>query len=94
MTSTANCWEVKKCGRQPGGARTAELGVCPAATANLSGHNHGAHGGRICWALAGTLCGGQVQGTFAQKMLNCSQCAFFLTVKSEEGSDFKRLPVI
>jgi len=25
-----NCWEFKKCGRQPGGPKVAELGVCPA----------------------------------------------------------------
>ena len=27
-----NCWEHKKCGRQPGGKNTDDLGVCPAAT--------------------------------------------------------------
>ncbi|MGE5174112.1 MAG: two-CW domain-containing protein, partial [Betaproteobacteria bacterium] len=26
-----NCWEHKKCGRQPGGHKVAELGVCPSA---------------------------------------------------------------
>ena len=26
-----NCWQVKKCGREPGGAKVAEFGVCPAA---------------------------------------------------------------
>ncbi len=50
-----NCWEFKKCGREKGGAKTAELGVCPAYPA------HGTH----CDHIAGTLCGGKVQGTFA-----------------------------
>ena len=34
--SLINCWEVKKCGREPGGAKVAELGVCPASTGNKS----------------------------------------------------------
>jgi len=25
-----NCWEYKKCGREPGGIKVHELGVCPA----------------------------------------------------------------
>lgn len=59
-----NCWQVKKCGREPGGAKTAELGICPAAAeVALSGTNGGKNGGRACWAIAGTLCGGKVQGS-------------------------------
>lgn len=85
-----NCWEHKKCGRQPGGPKTAELGACPAATdATQNGKNGGTNGGRFCWKIAGTLCGGKVQGTFASKMMNCAQCDFFALVKSEEGAAFK-----
>ena len=89
----ANCWEIKQCGRQPGGAKAAELGVCPASTASLHECNGGRYGGRVCWAIAGTLCGGKVQGTFAQKAANCMNCEFYQTVKREEGSVFKHLPV-
>ena len=72
-----NCWEYKKCGRQPGGPRAMELGVCPAATdTKADGMNGGCNGGRMCWALTGTMCGGQVQGTFAQKLTNCMDCEF------------------
>lgn len=79
-----NCWEVKKCGREPGGARIPELGACPAATEKTGdGVNSGKNGGRICWALTGTLCGGQVQGTFAQKELTCMACDFFKQVRAE-----------
>ncbi len=82
-----NCWESKKCGRQPGGAKSAELGVCPAAAEQaLTGMNDGTNGGRVCWYIAGTLCGGQVQGTFATKLANCSQCEFYRSVTKEEGS--------
>ena len=27
-----NCWEFKKCGREAGGSKVGELGLCPAAT--------------------------------------------------------------
>ena len=84
-----NCWEVKNCGRQYGGAKAAELGVCPAyADARLNTMNQGINGGRSCWAIAGTLCGGKVQGTFASKLPNCMQCNFYTQVKTEEGSAF------
>jgi len=61
------CWEFKKCGREEGGAKAAELGVCPA----YPDHGHD------CAYLAGTLCGGQVQGSFASKAENCTKCDFF-----------------
>ncbi len=82
-----NCWEVKKCGRQPGGGRTAELGVCPAATERrLDGANHGQNGGRSCWTVAGTMCGGKVQGTYAGKLASCLACDFYKAVCFEEGA--------
>jgi hypothetical protein len=81
-----NCWQVKNCGRQPGGAKVAELGVCPAAGEKaLTGVNGGLNGGRACWAIAGTLCGGKVQGSYAMKLTNCMQCAFYKQVADEEG---------
>jgi len=89
MAEKQNCWEAKRCGRGPGGARVAELGPCPAATDILSnGVNHGKNGGRICWSVAGTLCGGQVQGTFAEKKVSCLTCDFFRQVKDEESEQF------
>lgn len=94
MASKQNCWEFKNCGRQPGGAKAVELGVCPASTTDCRGLNGGTNSGRQCWAIAGTLCGGKVQGTFAQKMTNCMACPFFLQVKTEEGPGFKILPSV
>jgi hypothetical protein len=85
----ANCWEVKKCGREPGGAKAAELGVCVATRATaVNGVHGGKNGGRACWAIAGTLCGGKVQGTFAAKFANCSTCEFYGAVKREAGQLF------
>jgi hypothetical protein len=81
-----NCWEYKKCGREPSGAKAEELGVCPASTeTRAAGINGGKNGGRACWPIAGTLCGGEVQGTFAQKLNNCIQCDFYQLVGAEEG---------
>lgn len=85
-----NCWEFKKCGREPGGARVAELGVCPAGTdSRLNPVHGGRNGGRSCWVVAGTLCGGEVQGTFAAKFRNCKRCEFYGLVKKEEYPDFR-----
>jgi hypothetical protein len=85
--SRQNCWEFKNCGRQPGGAKAAELGVCVAASeGRVDGLNDGRNGGRACWAIAGTLCGGVVQGSFAAKLTNCMKCEFFLAVNREQGA--------
>lgn len=62
-----NCWEFKKCGREQGGSKAIELGVCPAYP----------NDGQNCAKIAGTLCGGQVQGSFAAKLTNCMKCDFY-----------------
>lgn len=89
-----NCWEFKKCGRQPGGAKAAELGICAASIeARTDGINGGQNGGRVCWAVTGTLCGGRVQGTFARKIVNClMDCEFFKSVLREERKSMELYP--
>ncbi len=80
-----NCWEHKKCGRQPGGQKAADLGICPASVDQaLNGAHGGKNGGRSCWVIAGSLCGGKIQGTYAQKLTNCWRCDFMNRVKREE----------
>ena len=93
MQECLNCWEFKKCGREQGGERASELGICPASDdAAFDGLNRGKNGGRICWAVAGTFCGGKVQGTFAKKQYSCITCDFFQHVRGEEGkSEFQYL---
>lgn len=85
MTTKMNCWEFKKCGREPGGAKAVELGVCVAPLQEkTNGINCGKNGGRCCWAIAGTLCGGIVQGSYASKLANCMNCEFYKLVQKEE----------
>ncbi len=80
-----NCWEYKRCGRQPGGERAADLGICPVTThTELSGIHGGSNAGRACWVVAGSLCGGRIQGAYAQKLHNCWRCDFMNAVKKEE----------
>jgi hypothetical protein len=81
-----NCWEVKRCGREPGGRNARELGICPAAVeGRTDGVNDGRNGGRACWVIAGTMCAGRVQGSFASKLGTCVGCEFFRVVSAEEG---------
>ncbi|MHB8160698.1 MAG: HD-GYP domain-containing protein [Thermoleophilia bacterium] len=56
---------------------------------------YGKHNVR-CWLIAGTFCGGEVQGRFAQKLTACSECEVYAnTVKqnpiSEIGENFNSL---
>ena len=84
-TSKLNCWEYKKCGRQLGGPKAKELGICPATVEPaLNGAHGGKNGGRSCWVIVGSLCGGKIQGTYAQKLSNCWRCDFMNLVKREE----------
>jgi rubrerythrin len=89
-SSKSNCWEFKSCGRQPAGTHAHGLGACPAAAEQrLDGIHDGKNAGRACWVVAGTLCGGDIQGTFAQKFRDCRRCDFYGRVREEEGERFR-----
>lgn len=84
-----NCWQIKKCGRQPGGENINEMGICPAATEqNVDGINGGTNGGRSCWAIQKTICHNQIQGAFKDKFVTCLSCDFYAKVREEEGINF------
>lgn len=84
-----NCWELMRCGREPGGERAQELGVCPSATdTRFHGLNGGENAGRCCWVVAGTFCEGEPNGYFVDKWTGCAECAVFRSVKMEEGVDY------
>lgn len=89
-TMKQNCWEFKGCGREPGGKKSEELGVCPATSdERLDGVHGGKNAGRACWVMAGTLCGGKVQGTFAHKYKNCEVCDFYKKIREEENGSYQ-----
>lgn len=77
-----HCWEIKDCGREKGGSRVAELGECPASKQEM---------GHSCWVIAGTLCGGTVQGTFAEKEGNCMACEVYQRYNRATGADGSRI---
>lgn len=86
MAKKINCWEFMKCGREPRGKHAKELGVCRAATfSSADGLNGGVNGGRMCWAIAGTYCFGEVTGSFTHKNFFCYDCKFHRKVLEEEG---------
>lgn len=90
-----NCWEYMKCGREPGGQHVADFGVCPVTeTESANGIHGGCNGGRSCWGVGGTLCGGKVQGLFACKIEHCQDCDFYHLVKYEEGNSFSSIDSI
>ncbi|RJQ48166.1 MAG: hypothetical protein C4538_04335 [Nitrospiraceae bacterium] len=92
MDTKLNCWEFKKCSREPGGAMCKEKGICLSATeSSCNGINGGKNAGRICWAVAGSFCEGIIQGDFAKKSVSCISCDFFKMVKQEEGNKFTLL---
>ncbi|MDM8549399.1 protein phosphatase 2C domain-containing protein [Desulfobacterales bacterium HSG2] len=87
VTGKQNCWDYMKCGREAGGDKSAELGVCPVAVNPVfDGFNLGKNCGRMCWLIAGTFCGGEVQGRFAEKQISCKNCEFYKQVHMEEGA--------
>jgi len=90
-----NCWEVKKCGREPGGRNVSELGVCPAAVeTRADGINQGKNAGRSCWAVSGTFCEGKIDGKFASKVATCLMCTFYKSVCQEQGGRFQGTAII
>jgi len=89
MELKLNCWEVMACGRGPGGDGSGKE-ICPTALeAAADGLNGGKNGGRICWAIAGTLCLGHHQPSVPRKRSLCRLCPFFRRVKEEEGAQFR-----
>ena len=84
-----NCWDFQKCGREPGGSRVSELGICPAATNTAcNGINGGKNAGRYCWKVAGIMGDGQAKCSCSEKLLNCIECDFFKHVQDQLSSAF------
>jgi hypothetical protein len=98
-----NCWEFKKCGFECCGKKTYEIGaVCPAAACYRMDEIHGGkNGGRCCWAIANTFCGGDMEEamelgiSIGKKMKNkCQNCDFYIRVIREEKNNFTPISVL
>ena len=88
-----NCWEVFKCGREPGGHNALTVGACFAATnQQYDGVNHGTNAGRVCWSVVGTLSHSEQPNRHNEKKHNCEECSFIEKVSNEEGTHFNILP--
>lgn len=84
-----NCWEFFNCGLQKSSQRSSDLHRCPAAIERrLDGVHGGKNAGRACWAVSGTLCGGQLQGGYPEKLKSCTSCDFYLNVRVKEEPFF------
>lgn len=85
LNNKVNCWEYKKCGREPEGVNSVSQGVCPAAIhGHLDKTNNGTNGGRICWSIDGTRCSEETDGTFLDRFEHCQRCSFYLLVQKQE----------
>lgn len=86
MAGKQNCWEFKKCGREPNGIKAVDQGVCLAATDIFAdGLNGGKNGGRICWAVAGSYSAStHTECTYATERFSCINCDFLELVEKEE----------
>ena len=87
--SKLNCWEYRRCGREPGGHRVDQLGVCPTAVDHSADMiNGGRNGGRVCWTISGHFAAdGEVRCATARELATCMACEFFTAVLKEEGID-------
>ncbi len=82
-----NCWEFVNCGREPGGDRADDLGVCPAAAdRRFDGLNDGINAGRVCWIVAGTENNDRPHCILADRHHPCQECSFYQQVQQSAGT--------
>ncbi len=82
INSLKNCWEILKCSREKGGINVSEFGECIASKEGLD-HSY--------LAIAGTLCGGIVQGTTAQKKITCMGCDVYKLYNRTTGTQGRKV---
>ena len=80
-----NCWEFKKCGREPNGKNVFWFGVCPAATEHRAdGIHDGMNGGRCCWVIKASH---RQLGMFeccSGESVECHTCDFYAMIKDSK----------
>jgi len=84
MNKKLNCWEFKKCGREPGGRNVSQYGVCSIPLArDCDGINGGKNCGRACWLWRELACVKIMQKCSVQEIRECRECDFYLFVKKK-----------
>jgi hypothetical protein len=84
-----NCWDYMKCGRELGGKKVAECGVCPAVTYTAFHRiNGGYNGGRYCWEIVGTFPESNLRCSHAAQIKDCTLCNFYKLVEKETEEYF------
>ena len=85
-----NCWEVRNCGREPGGHNVGDLGLCAAATTKIMDGVHGGeNAGRACWIVVGSKCGNETISAAEKRRTTCMACDFYHMVQLQEGNNLK-----
>ncbi|HBM16773.1 MAG TPA: hypothetical protein DD381_10585 [Lentisphaeria bacterium] len=91
-----NCWEFKKCGREPEGKNSILLGVCPVATLQVTdGICGGVNGGRVCGCVSKFL---DLDTNETRRLSGltapvdkcshrCENCSFYEIIKDEEKEE-------
>lgn len=84
-----------KCGREPGGEKVQELGICPATTFDLTdGYLDGINGGKACAYIFGDFCSESHTGTSRDKKKACAACDFYNEMKYRHRVDFSLQSII
>lgn len=87
-----NCWEFKKCGREPGGRNAQIMGICATSTKTaVNGINGGVNGGRVCWLVSGTYAKHKAEMAdcvMVKHVSSCYACDFHHKVLTDEGFTF------
>ncbi|MCI5118739.1 MAG: hypothetical protein D3913_12480 [Candidatus Electrothrix sp. LOE1_4_5] len=78
--SEINCWELKKCGREPGGKNIEKYGLC-FVSVSINGRN----GGQFCWSLRESACESIMQECQVNELKECRQCTFYISIQESEG---------
>ena len=76
-----NCWEFKKCRREPGGENAEKL----------NGVNHGNNAGRYFWKVKISEENQNSADNTLSAIMTCIECDFPIKVKAEEKNGFNFL---
>ncbi len=80
--SIPSCWEIRTCGREEGGFKAGELGVCIASREGM---------GHSCWVNAGFLGDCEDTRDSARRDLVCQHCEVYYLYNRGNGKEAQRV---